>query len=169
MKTFERKGPGGSVRVKIDMDQLEEIHNTLLARYVTRVGILGSKTNRRGKAFATNAGIGLVHEKGSVSRHIPRRSFLEMPLILKSDELMKSRNELWAFFIQGEHTHSRLKTAYKKLGQFAENIVQKAFASGGFGHWAADSIRTIRRKHSSAPLIDTAQLRKSITSDVVNR
>ena len=171
MKTFQRGSSGGNyTRVTIDMGQLEAIHNTLLAKYVTRVGILGSKTNRRGKANATNAGIGLVHEKGSLSRHIPRRSFIEMPMVIKSDELLKSRNALWDDFITaGEHTHARLKVAYKKLGQFAENIIQKAFESGGFGRWAPDSAGTITRNRSSQPLIDTAQLRRSITSDVVGK
>jgi hypothetical protein len=170
-KTFQRGDSSGNfTRVKLDMDQLEKIQSTLLARYITRVGVLGSKTNRRGRAVNTNAGIGLLHEKGSLSLRIPRRSFLEMPLILKSEELMKSRDALWdEFFVSEEHTHARLRTAYKKLGVIAENIIQKAFETGGYGQWPPDAPSTIRRKGSSAILIDTAQLRKSISSDVVNK
>ena len=170
------------MRVRLNTDRLEDIVSMMSEQYLTRVGILGSKTNRmksvtnrkgmrragRESSSSTNADIGLIHEKGSLSRHIPRRSFLEMPLVVKSDELLKVKKHLWDSLISGgQKGDDRMRLAYKKLGIAAENIIQLAFTSGGYGRWAADKSSTIARKRSSAPLIDTAQLRRSITSMVV--
>jgi hypothetical protein len=181
---FKGNRSSNYVSIKLNTDKLENIKGALEEHFITRVGILGSKASRMntvttksgkhraGKDMATmtNAEIGLVHEKGSTTRHIPRRSFLEMPLILKSEKLLSIRNKIWEIFnYAGEESAARLKQAYASLGIAAENIVQSAFASGGFGRWAADKEATIRRKGSSAPLIDTAQLRRSITSDVVSK
>ena len=178
---FKGLRSGNYVQVKIDTDKLEDIQSALMAKFVTRVGILGSKTDRMntittkqglhkaGKVASpqTNAEIGLLHEKGSLTQRIPRRSFLELPLVLKSEGLMAVRNKIWAAFIAGEQTTSKLKAAYTELGHMAERIIAAAFESRGFGHWAPDSAGTIRRKHSDMPLIDSSQLRRSITSDVV--
>jgi hypothetical protein len=168
-KTFRRGGvAGSSIEIKIDTDKLEEVHAALLAKYVTRVGILGKKGERK-EGVASNAAIGLVHEKGSLTRKIPRRSFLEMPLVLKSEGLLACRDLIWQAFLKGENSAVRLKAAYRDLGHVAERIVQAAFMTRGFGKWAPNSAATIARKRSSAPLIDTGQLRRSITSDVVTK
>jgi hypothetical protein len=104
-----------------------------------------------------------------LSLHIRRRSFLETPLILKSGDLMEARQTLWDTFISKEQTPARLRIVYVKLGEIAENIIQGAFESGGYGTWDKNSDRTIKEKGSSRPLIDSGQLRDSITSDVVTR
>jgi hypothetical protein len=163
---FKGLRTGNSVEIKLNTDKLEEIHAALLAKYKARVGILGSKTERKERT-ATNAAIGLVHEKGSLSRHIPRRSFLELPLVKKSEGLLAIRNKLWEVFIKGDQTKVRLKKAYFDLGLLATRIIAAAFDSGGFGLWPADSPRTVAKKKSSAILIDTRQLQRSITHDVI--
>jgi phage gpG-like protein len=56
-----------------------------------------------------------------------------------------------------------------RLGISAENAVQLAFATRGFNQWQPNFLATILRKKSSSPLIDTGQLRRSITSKVVNK
>ena len=113
---FKGNRSGNYVQVKLDTDKLEDIQSALMAKFVTRVGILGSKTDRHntittkqglhkaGKVSSpkTNAEIGLLHEKGSLTQRIPRRSFLELPLVLKSEGLMAIRNKIWAAFIAGE-------------------------------------------------------------------
>ena len=195
---FKGNRSGNYVQVKIDTDKLEDIQSALMAKFVTRVGILGSKTDRMAtekgnriygwgdtrtvvaghkksrttQSTKTNAEIGLMHEKGSLSggpggTRIERRSFLEMPLVWKSEGLMAIRNKVWEAFTAGDQTKARLHKAYKDLGMYAERIIQAAFESNGFGKWKADKASTIARKGSSMTLIDTSQLRASITSDVV--
>lgn len=185
-KTFFKGSVAGSyVKVKLNVDKLEDIQSALFSGFVTRVGILGNKTNRNMHVRAkqghsgnrhikypspmTNAELGLIHEKGSLNHRIPRRSFLEMPLVLKSEGLMAMKQKIWHAFMGGPDTVSRLKTAYRELGLAAERIIQRAFETRGFGRWQPDTAATARRKGSSAPLIDTGQLRRSITSDVVSK
>ena len=48
------------------------------------------------------------------------------------------------------------------LGAACVKQIQMAFASWGFGQWAPDTVATVERKGSNTPLIDTAQLRRSI-------
>jgi len=75
----------------------------------------------------------------------------------------------------------------KRVGVAAENIVQEAFETAGWGTWAANAYATIlakakgnifKRKQQAAsdvfeggrhtsPLIDTGQLRRAIASRVV--
>jgi hypothetical protein len=183
-KTFSRGNIAGSyAKITLNTDALDEIQSALASKFKTRVGILGNKTTRHavvttkaglrkaGRSLVpqTNAEIGLVHEKGSLTLHVPRRSFLEMPLVLKSAGLLAIRNKLWAIFLAGERTKERLKEAYRNLGLLAERIIQAAFESRGFGKWAPDSDSTQKRKGSDMPLIDSGQLRRAITSDVVNK
>ena len=103
------KSIGKDIKVTLDIEKLLKIREQLSLKLASRVGILGSKTNRipmitgesheryklRVKKLMkdkpsqaenegqTNADIGLAHEMGVISKHIPRRSFLEMPLQLK--------------------------------------------------------------------------------------
>jgi len=176
-----------NVKITFDIEKLLAIRAEMKKKYVARVGVLGQKTNRAPQLTGesheqykkrvqglkksgflpeneakTNADIGLTHEMGSMARHIPRRSFLEMPLTLKMPEyaarfgqdLMKAIDE------------GNLKPAFIRLGIKGEQVVQTAFASRGFGIWPANAPSTVSRKGSAQPLIDTAQLRRSITSDV---
>lgn len=167
--------------VVLDLDKLSVMRSSLMAAMSTDVGVLGHKAGRveAGKltkagghkksdkaSDLTNADIGLLHEKGSLSQHIPRRSFLLMPLEQESFDLNNTRKALWHAFVTGKTT---LREAYKQLGIAAEIVIQKAFETGGFGRWRALADSTKARKHSSAILIDTAQLRKSIDSRVVSK
>jgi phage gpG-like protein len=123
-----------------------------------QVGIFSSSA--RIDSDLTNGDIGAVHEFGSMSQHIPQRSFLRMPLTTRLKDNVSSN---WGEIILRQGFNSALR----KLGVMGENTVQKAFATGGFGIWPKLKPATIARKRSSAILIDTAQLRRSISSRVV--
>ena len=129
---------------------------------VVKVGILGDKNKRDDSGEVTNAEIGLVHELGSKSRNIPARSFLQMPLHQRQQEIVAETKAGAESKIKKGDTLAVLKT----LGVACENAVQDAFGTQGFDTWEPDKPETIARKGSAAPLIDSAQLRKSITSKV---
>jgi hypothetical protein len=183
MKKLTKIGNFGTV--SLDLEHLNELHDTLFGtKFITQVGVLGAKAQSRKQIATTklgyhkkgreaseqtNAEIGLVHEKGSLSRGIPRRSFLLFPLQHQAKGLMGVRKFLWNNFMNGDQSLASLKKAYTLLGIAAENIIQKAFQTGGFGKWPKLSQATIDRKKSSAILIDSGQLRRSITSRVVIR
>jgi phage gpG-like protein len=133
--------------------------------FVTRVGVLGAN-NARDDGSMGNAEIGLVHEFGSKSGAIPARSFLKSPLLMRSKMILNAMgsSSVKTAFAKGDY-----ERVYKLLGIKAEEIVQDAFSSGGFGAWSPLKPATIARKGSSSILQDTNELRRSITSDVVKK
>lgn len=178
---------GGTVSVNTDgLSSLREELKKYASKRV-HIGVLGGNDARSGdesKGYVPgNAEIGAIHEFGVVggaspfkqpgisktpiknpSINLPERSFLRMPLITKLPEaIMGQGREAWRKAI----IQKGVVFALKNLGVLAESIVQDAFKTGGFGLWAKLKASTIRRKGSAAILIDTAELRQSVTSRVV--
>lgn len=178
----------GMGTLSINTEMGEDLVKALSKQFVTRIGILGSKSNRMAttshttksgrtvnrvskteESGQTNAEIGLKHEKGSYSERIPRRSFLEVPLVnnlSKVDAMGKKLNASFKTIDTGVRPEVAWRKAFTLLGIFAESIVQKAFEQSGPG-WKPNAPMTIALKGSDRPLIDTAQLRKSVTSEVL--
>jgi phage gpG-like protein len=155
--------------VKADLGKLKDLEKTLLTskNMYAKIGIIGSEAKKDHDGI-TNVELGLKHEFGSNTGKIPERSFLRMPIKKKrkkiAEALEKKQKEFKQNIIDGN-----IKKNYQILGIAAEAIVQEAFETGGFGNWQKLSPYTIARKGSSAILIDTAQLRKSISSKVVGK
>ncbi len=53
------------------------------------------------------------------------------------------------------------------IGATGEDVVQEAFATGGWGAWPKLAPSTVAAKHSSAILIESAQMRKAVSSRVI--
>lgn len=137
-----------------------------------RVGLLGNKAARFdadwNKEKKNNPTIGLEHEFGvkgdGTSPPLPARSFLRMPLMTRlKDKIQQIGTAVFRALVMKRG----IKVALENLGATAENTIQEAFNTGGFGQWQPLSPTTIRRKKSTAILIDTAQMRKAVTSRVV--
>lgn len=176
---------GTSADLKYDFSGLSNFVRLMdtTGKLVVKVGIFGNK-NARGitsgsrpgksglrkvikgsKATLTNAELGLIHELGSVERGIPARSFLRMPIAEKSKEILADAFKgAPALMAEG-----KIRVILARLGIACEKAVQLAFASRGFGRWAPDKQETVRRKGSNMPLIDTAQLRRSVASQVADK
>ena len=157
---------GKRTKITKNFSGLMDLRKVLDAKLQARVGILGSdattaRETEEGKA-QTNSEIGIKHEFGVRGEKIPKRSFLREPIQEKfEDETVKHKKSFKKSFESGN-----IKQVYQKLAVIAEGIVLQAFATAGFGKWAPNTAVTVARKGSDTPLIDTAQLRKSITSDV---
>lgn len=175
---------GNSGSVKLNVTNLKSLIKNINSQYVVRVGILGSQaeeTHPRKQAGAlakggghktskhdspvTNAQIGLAHEKGVKSQNLPRRSWLEVPL---QDHLNEYFKKLGPEVI-ADMLVNQPKKAFQHLGFVCEQIILKGFESNGFGKWAPLKSQTIANKGSDRILVDTAQLKKSITSEVVSK
>lgn len=116
--------------------------------------------------YLTNVDIGVIHEFGSPTAGIPERSFLRMPVISRlGDEIKTATLADWTAVL----VHGGLVGVLRAIGQAAVNVIGAAFHSGGFGRWAPLKAATIRRKGSSDILVDTTQLRRSITFAVVQK
>lgn len=160
---------GGKVTLKTaDLDKLRaEIAKA--AGYQARVGVLGQTADREDGGTLTNphglnnAEIGLKNEFGSKAENIPARSFLRVPIMLElPKELKRIKKSEWIAAI----VQNGIESALTQLGLLAEGVVLGGFGSAGYGTWAPNSPYTIFLKRSDQPLIDTGELRQSITSDV---
>jgi hypothetical protein len=141
--------------------------------YSVKIGIFGNKAQRKA-GEVTNPELGAIHEFGI---GVPKRSFLRMPLEVKSDEIIKQvkTGDNWKNL-----EHGKPIPVLVDLGHACEAIIQTAFDTRGYGTWAPDLLSTIDRKtaklsrkqrqvrggYSNSPLIDTGQLRWSIASKV---
>lgn len=141
----------------------DQIAAALKTKKYAKVGILGNQNFRTGPMG--NAELGLIQEFGTADGKIPPRSFLRMPLeqdaknIAKS--LMNKRQKIEQAIADGDENY-----VIEQLGIAGEASVQRAFSTGGFGQWQGNAESTKERKGSSSPLIDTGELRESITSEV---
>jgi phage gpG-like protein len=130
------------------------------------VGVLGSKAGARAdESGKTNAEIGAEHEYGVKTRwpNIPRRSFLEMPMVLKFGKFLQAQ----AVSLLEIMNASGAQGFLRGTAIIAEQTIDKAFETGGFGNWKPNSPVTIAMKKSAKPLIDLGFLRASIASRIV--
>lgn len=145
---------------KTFQDKLKDFDN-----YVIKVGILQGKAQALHKGTKeTNVDIGAKHEFGSISEKIPQRSFLRMPLDFKREELLEKIIKKSNAILRGD-----TKLSFKIIGVMSETIIQEAFETRGFGQWKENAPMTIALKGSDMPLIDTGQLRRSVTSEVKSK
>ena len=130
-----------------------------------------------GAGELTNAQIGFIHEMGSSSRGIPRRSFLWDTLRDRGAALMSIMHSAaenlfkpgMAEIAAGGEAGSasgegKVMKFLKQAGLAAENLVQMAFQTGGFGKWIPT--KNIKSKGTHLTLVETHQLRQSIASRV---
>lgn len=148
--------------VKADFKKLDALVKNLHSDHVVRVGIFGNKTNRR-KDEVTNADLGAKHEFGDFSNGIPKRSWLRMPIMHQTSQILKDSAEGF----MGRLMRGDKIGIMKRIGKACERAVLQAFDSRGFGSWKPNAPSTIRRKKSDSPLIDTGQLRRATASQVV--
>ena len=153
-------------RVKLDMSGWKHLEKTLQGKYFTRVGILGSEGSKEHAGTKkTNAEIGEIHELGLVAG-IPKRSFLKMPLETKLFSKIESEKENYYNALKS----GKMLNWFRAVGTWAEEIIMEAFETRGFGSWTPNAPATIARKGGrDTPLIDTRQLKDSITSKVYEK
>lgn len=143
---------------EIDLKGFEQLRKGLENGQYVKVGLFGDhKEKRDDDQHINNVELGIIHEFGSLSAHIPARSFLRMPIQEKRKEILAygASREISDLLKAGDK-----KKALKLLGVFAENIIQRAFDTGGFGKWAS-----LKHRYGKI-LVDTGQLRRAIWSKV---
>lgn len=133
---------------------------------VVRVGVQGmpGAANHQGTSL-TVAQLATIHEFGKVIHHpklgrttvIPERSFLRATIDQYRDAIARRQVLLTQGYILGKFA---IQPAMELLGQYVVGLIKQRIANGIA---PPNSPWTIARKGSSKPLIDTGQLRNSIT------
>lgn len=104
-----------------------------------------------------------LHVLGAPSRGIPQRDPLRPPLIANAQRY----TDLLALGLKNALANGTdPKIVYEKIGIVATNDVKDYFITGNF---KALSEKTIKAKGSSKPLIDSGEMRNSITYEVRNK
>lgn len=124
-----------------------------------KVGILGADARRKSAdGTLSMSELGLVHEYGTRDGRVPERSFIRRTFNQNRPELTKVCAEAAKRFIAGED----MERVLNKLGAWGAAKV-KATITEGEGVPPPLKQATIDRKGSSRPLVDTGQLKNSIT------
>lgn len=168
--------------VEFDAKGLDSLIRALDKPPTIRVGILGGNKNARtggvlhsviktrqtkfvkDKAMVetlTNAEVGAIHEFGG--EKTPQRSFLRVPIADKLQEYLELSRAFDDSVTRDVILDGTIVRWLKKVAVIAEQIVADAFDSRGFGRWKASNMS---RKQNHQTLVETQQLRNSITSEV---
>lgn len=140
-----------------------------LGKARVRVGVLadapkktGTRTGKRGRQIqqaATLAEVAAAHEFGTAT--IPQRSFIRATVDLKAAVIAAEQEKLAAQVVDSKITP---EVAMERLGAAVQGMVQTRIAEG-IG--PALKPATVARKGSDKQLVDTGQLRSSVTYQVL--
>ena len=145
----------------LKMDKLQSFLKALKVKPKARIGILGSKNARSGNL--TNAVIGAAHEFGTST--LPQRSFLRVPIEDHIDARLQQSKMFDEAAIKKVLQEKSLVPWVTRAAIVAQAIVADAFNTGGFGKWQPSNME---RKKVHQTLVETQQLRNSITYEVVD-
>ena len=149
----------GFVKAKHNMRLLKTIVNAFnfASDEDVLVGIPAENTAGYGSGV-TNIQLLYIHSQGSPVNGIPARPTVEPAIQANRAMLATMLRGSLAMAFTGNIAGARAAKA--RAGQMAANLVKARFGSGSL---APLKPATIKAKGSSAPLIDTGQLRNSIT------
>jgi hypothetical protein len=110
----------------------------------------------------TNAMLAHLHTNGSPLQNIPARPILEPAINYPPNKALISAELGKAAAAAVEGNPQLAKQQLNRAGLVAVNAVKRWFTEPA-NHWAPNAPATIARKGSDKPLIDTGQLRASVT------
>lgn len=141
-----------TVTVKIDDTKWVKIQKDIkkLDKAFTYAGIFSESMNVDGQSLAA---IGLSHEFGL---SVPERSFMRSWFDKNIKTIQKQATMLYSKVLDGKLTADR---AIKLLGAYAEGEIKKSIVDL---KTPSNDPKTIARKGSSNPLIDTGQMLGSV-------
>lgn len=123
------------------------------------IGIPQEETDRE-EGSVTNAELLYIHTNGSPANNIPPRPVIEPAIQDSKEEIGTLLKEAILKALEGDTGGAM--SGMEKAGLQGENAA-KGWFTNPKNNWARNAESTIKQKGSSKPLIDTGQLRKSIT------
>lgn len=112
------------------------------------------------ESLLNNAELAYLHTEGSPAQRIPPRPFLQPAIIDGSKEIGALQIKVIKAALAGKADLAIRNQ--EKLGLHAQILVQNWFTDPK-NNWPPNAPLTIRLKGSSSPMIDSGELRKSIT------
>lgn len=123
-----------------------------LSKTSVKIGVLNNPKQAK-KAYR--------NEYGVVSANIPPRSNVQFPI----EENIGYILDKVSF---KEFKEEEIQKSAEEMGKAGVYCIQKAFDTKGYGTWRDNSPITIAIKGRNEPLVDTGELRKSYSYEVIN-
>lgn len=141
--------------------QLQAVQKSIkeLKKIDVLVGIPQEEAGREQNDI-TNAELLYIHTNGSPANNIPPRPVVEPAIQDSKEEIGTLLKEAILKALEGDTGGAM--AGMERAGTQGENAV-KGWFTNPKNNWAENAESTKKRKGSSKPLIDTGQLRKSIT------
>ncbi len=141
--------------------QLQAVQKSIkeLKKIDVLVGIPQEEAGREQNDI-TNAELLYIHTNGSPANNIPPRPIVEPAIQDSKEEIGTLLKEAILKALEGDTDGAM--AGMERAGTQGENAV-KGWFTNPKNNWAENAESTKKRKGSSKPLIDTGQLRKSIT------
>jgi phage gpG-like protein len=152
--------------VELNMKGLEQLLKALKDKPpVGRIGVLGSSGKDARTNKSSNAEIGAAHEFGApnASPPLPVRSFLRVPLSEMMQKELDQSNATDENVVKEVIKMGSVRPWMDIVAKLCEGIVGDAFDTGGFGKWKPSNMAFKKNRQT---LVETQQLRNSITSEV---
>lgn len=155
-----------AVSIKVRKDIYKQVKKKLLdfSKQDLLIGVPQEKTQREGNERSiTNAELMFIHTNGSPARNIPKRPTIEPTIDENKAKITEKFKNAVNKILQNKGDG---KDDLEKLGLW---IVNKVKARFGSDELAENAPSTIAKKGSDRPLIDTGQLRNSVTYVIRNK
>lgn len=151
--------------VKVTVDRVSEVLQAI-SRLVAKdvlVGVPESETERKDDAPINNATLAYIHEYGSPAANIPARPFLIPGIANAQGKVLERFKQAATSALDGNA--QRADRQLDMAGQEAADSVQLKINSGPFKELSERTLEERERRGVTRvnPLIDTGQLRNSIT------
>lgn len=150
---------------------MKEIYDAVkkLPEYQIEIGVISIHSKRKEKVRIglTNAELMFIHENGSPLRHIPARPVLQMTLDYANRELLQPTiAKCIDAFLDSGLKESAIERELNKLCIRMENYAREIIYSND-GRLAPNAPSVAAKKKGNHPLLDTGQLARSITCQLV--
>jgi len=119
-------------------------------------------SNSRQSGEIGNAALAYIHSHGSALQNIPARPILQPAIEASPNKELIQRELKAAAEAVLDQDPARATMELNRAGQVAANAVKSWFTTPE-NQWAPNSPETIAKKGSDRPLIDTGQLRRSVS------
>lgn len=157
-------------RVSLKVDNLPKIVKAIkaLAQKEVLVGVPAEDTERS-KPGITNAALAYIHDTGSPAANIPARPFMKPGIQQVKGQIEDKLKQVGQAAL--DNKPQSVEQGLEQIGLIAQNGIRAKITSGPFVPLAPGTLRSrrARGREGTRPLIDTGQLRNSITYVVADK
>jgi phage gpG-like protein len=159
--------PGVTITTPVDEveKRLKAVRELLKMQVL--VGVPDANANRQREpgddSDINNAALAYIHNYGSPANNIPARPFMEPGIKAARAQIVRFMGAAGRAAIDGKP--DEIRRNFEKVGLVTQAAIQKKITDGPFTPLAPATLaaRRARGRTGTGPLIDTGQLRRSIT------